>query len=316
MNRDGGFNDGMGRKRLGKPDGTNRSEPPPGQQGDAGAQEPLTGVVIDIPWEQMLRRNDKGNAYCNLANALIALRYAPEWKGRFCYDEMRQITCYDGKRDGTHDAIRLKTDADVFAVQNWLQHCGMASMARQTCFDAIHVVAHERVFNRCRDYLESLEWDGKQRVGQWLSTYLGVKGGAYADAIGRMFLISMVARIMQPGCKCDYMLVLEGEQGLLKSAACGMLAGEFYSENMPDIGVGKDAAIHLMGKWLIEIAELSAVLKAESSALKAFVTRRVERYRPPFERSEVIEGRTCVFVGTSRRWQGPRALLKSVRSKA
>jgi predicted P-loop ATPase len=108
--------------------------------------------------------------------------------------------------------------------------------------------------------------------------------------------------VMRPGCKCDHMPVFEGEQGTKKSTACSILGGPWFSDGLPDLHSDRvRVSMHLRGTWLIEIAEMSSIGKADAAALKAFLTQREERYTPKYGRNEVIEPRQCVFVGTTNK---------------
>ncbi len=214
---------------------------------------------------------------------------------KFGYDEMRCAVVL------MEENKRPLTDVDVLNVQEWAQNAGLQRISKETVHDGVTSQAHANSFHPVKDYLDGLNWDGAQRLDTWLSRYLGAEPSDYASAIGRMFLTSMVARVYRPGCKVDYMLVFEGEQGDEKSTACRVLAGvDYFSDNLPPLE-HKDSSQHLRGKWLIEIAEMHRFDKAETALLKSFITRQEERYRPSYGRNEVFEPRQCCFIGTTNK---------------
>ena len=260
-------------------------------------------------WLRDCMRDDKGRIVVNLANAMTALRGAPELEGLFTYDQMLQAPLLNkeiprvesNEEPGPPANPRPVTDADVSSLQEWLQRAGLARIGKDTTHQAVDLSAQEHSFHPVRDYLSGLTWDKRPRLQTWLSYYLGAEQSPYTAVIGEMFLISMVARIFHPGCKADHMPILQGPQGARKSTACAILGGAWFSDALPDVGAGKDVSQHLNGKWLIEVAEMHAMGRTEAAQLKSFITRETERYRPSYGRKEVIQPRQCVFIGTTNK---------------
>lgn len=241
----------------------------------------------------------------NLHNALVALRCDPDVKDALIFDEFAQqallVHPVRSPMAPFPQPLALE-DSQLTQIREWMQSCGLKLMSRDTVHEAVIEVAREHSFHPVRDWLDGLEWDGVDRNSQWLHRYCGAAASEANTLFGALFLISMVARIYEPGCKADYMLVLEGDQGKMKSMICAVLGAPWFSDSLPEItGNGKDTSMHLRGRWLCEIPELHAFNRAETTHLKSFISRPTERFRPPYGRMEVEEPRQCVFIGTTNK---------------
>ena len=181
-----------------------------------------------------------------------------------------------------------------------MQEAGLKRIGREAVRDGLHLHARERSFHPVRRHLQSLQWDRTPRIGTWLPRYLGTELNDYTMRVGRMFMIAMAAReYSSRAARSTICSCLKAPQGGLNPplARCSGTLG--FSDNLPDVTDGKEASQHLRGKWLVEVAEMHAMGRAEAALLKSFISRTEERYRPPYGREEVIEPRQCVFIGTT-----------------
>ena len=251
-------------------------------------------------WFGRLRQDLAGTPERNEANVIIALSSDVAFAGVLAFDEFAQSIVVRRPLpwdDPDATIPRPWEDADDTRTAEWLQLRGL-NVAPIVVGRAVGAVARDLRIHPVRDWLDSLQWDGTSRIETWTSAYLGADPTAFHHTIGALWLVSAVARIYRPGVKADYILILEGPQGARKSTAIKVLASEdWFTDELPELG-SKDAAIHMQGVWIVEIAELDAIGRAEVSRIKAFLTRTTDRFRPPYGRYSVEVPRQCVFAGT------------------
>jgi putative DNA primase/helicase len=257
-------------------------------------------------WQSLLRCKTEGGLTKDPGNAALLLTNDPVFKGALQYDEFAdrarwtrtpvELPGLAGPAPG--DAI---SDRDVVYAQHWLAITHATSFSDGAIHAALTKAAHANTVHPPRDYFSSLVWDNNPRIHSWLQTYLGAPTGAeheYIYHVGRLWLISAVARVMQPGCQADYLVVLEGEQGVGKSSAARILGGDWYLGNIPNMD-DKDSSHVLRGKLIVEIAELAAMRRAEIKRVNEYLTRTVDTYRPPYGHHPIDQPRQCVFIGTT-----------------
>ncbi|CDK99810.1 Virulence-associated protein E, putative [Magnetospirillum gryphiswaldense MSR-1 v2] len=250
-------------------------------------------------WFAQIRTGADGNPERNEANVITALSHDEAFAGALIFDEFRQEIVVNRSLpwDDRISASRPWGEADDVRCAEWLQRRDI-NVSPKVVARSIGAVAHGVRIHPVREYLSNLTWDGIHRMETWAITYLGAADTRLNRAFGSLWMISAVARIMDPGTKVDHMLILEGPQGAKKSTALKTLAGaEWFTDELAEIG-SKDAAQQTRGVWIIEIAELDAIGRAEVSRIKSFLSRSVDRYRPPYERYVTDVPRQCVFAGT------------------
>lgn len=167
-------------------------------------------------------------------------------------------------------------------------------------WDALNLACRKKSFHPVLDYLNGLEWDGIPALETWMIDYLGAADTPLIRHISKMVMVASVRRIKQPGCKYDYMIVLEGPENKGKSYALSLLYGdEFFTDQVVLGASDKEIQEALRGRWAVECAELAGLRKAEVERVKAQITRQADRGRPAYGRAVIDIPRTCVFWGTT-----------------
>lgn len=209
---------------------------------------------------------------------------------------------WTGDARGWHDG-NLWTGQDTTRLIVWFERVLHLKYAPDNLLSAVMLSAQRRPYHPVRDWLQSIQWDGQVRIPAMLSGMFGAQCGEYAENVGVRWMVSAIARIMAPGCKADCVLVLEGEQGRKKSLAVETLCGsEWFTDSISDLK-GKDAPLDLAGKWIVELSELATCRRSDQETLKSFMSRRVDHYRPPYERTSIDVPRQNVFCGTTNEYR-------------
>lgn len=263
-----------------------------------GVPSPPSATFQRARWEEMgLALDGRGMPPANLDNAVRVLENHRDLKGRVWFDDFtgRVMTSWGGP-------VREWGEAETLAATLFLQRSiGITQIAPTTVDAAVNATAFANRRNSAQEWLRSLKWDGVARLPSLLARGFGTVESEYTSAVGRCFMVGMVARILRPGCKVDTMPVFEGAQGLGKSAALQALVGAaWFAEAAEDV-TSKDFFMVMQGKALVEIAELDTFSRSEVTAVKRVLSCANDRYRAPYGRRAEDHARTCVFSGTTNR---------------
>lgn len=287
----------------------------------------------DVKWMEKLSMDKKGNYHSTVDNVLMILENDPRLKGVFAWDDFRKRECimvsppWRRKRKG-YDVM---TDADDSGVRHYLEKV-YGITGQQKIQDALLLHIRKHSFHPVKSYLQGLMlpsvkptvgnkgalkneptrnsnlkrrtiWDGTERIDTLFMDFFGVEDSEYVRQATRKFLVAAVARVLSPGVKFDTVITLVGSQGLGKSEIFARLGGEWYSDSFGGVGT-KEAYELIQGFWIIELAELAGLKKAEVESVKHFISKRSDTFRGAYlKRTETFD-RQCVFTATTNEVDG------------
>lgn len=254
----------------------------------------------DKDWRTKLEIKKDGSILPNARNALIILMYDSHLQSI-------RLNTMTGMIEADVDALPWKRDfifwqnTDSDQLYMWIANNHGVQFPKEIFQMALTTVANKRRFHPIEDYLQELpEWDGQERVERLLVDYLGADDTVFNREAIRKVLLAAIARIYHPGIKFDYMLVLNGPQGIGKSTFFGRLFKGFLSDSLTMLDMrDKTGSEKLQGYWALEVAEMAGMRKADIECVKSFISRQEDIYRPAYGRVVEKHPRRCVIVGST-----------------
>lgn len=242
----------------------------------------------------------QGQIKNTIANVTIILNNDEKLEGCFGYNEFEQRETAVRRLPWDKKGLqypRPLTDTDDAELRLYMERCyGITGKGQIT--DALAITVRRSSYHPVQDYLDSLSWDGVERLDTLFIDLFGAEDSGYTRAVTRKTFTAAVARIYSPGCKFDHVLVLVGEQGVGKSTALSKMGRGWFSDSLSTLK-GKEALEAVQGSWIIELGELAGLRRAEVETVKQFISKKEDRFRVAYGKRLEYFPRRCVFFGTT-----------------
>ncbi len=296
---------------------------------DTSPTKPITpgAPVVDKEWRSYLQRGEDGKSIKGTVhNVELIIRNDPRTQGVIAFNEFTQEIVQKGRPARFNLAKRSpkpvrQLDTHVWSLRDevngdlWSDthdndlRIILEAPTRQGGYSlkttdrdlhaAIDRVAHLNRFHPVRQYLESMEWDGVNRVERLFVDYVGAEDNAYHREAAVLWMIGAVARVFDPGHKFDFVPILEGMQGKRKSTFFNIMARHWFAELSGDFHDRKEMVEQMQGAWIMELPELQGFSKADVQMIKAFVSAQKDKVRLSYARRASEFPRQVVFGGTT-----------------
>lgn len=262
------------------------------------APHPEGVAVLPLPG---FERNKMGVILATVGNVAKAAASPQASRRRLRYDTFRAelvIASVDA------EDWRPFEDADAVDMRIALAEIGFEPVGKELMRDAIVLAARDQRFDTATHWLEEIvpAWDGVERIARFYPDYFQTDDTPYTRACGEYVWTAHAGRVLDPGCQADMAPVLVGKQGLRKSSGVAAIspAEDFFAKIDLDL---KDADLSrkLRGLLVGELDELKGLATREGDAIRAWITKRFERWTPKYQEYDARFPRRLILHGTSNK---------------
>lgn len=263
---------------------------------DTPPDEDFDDAVHDGVMSQLIKH--RGRPMDCRENMLYCLLSDPALQGLVKKNDFTQLIERSRATPWGREAGDWDEEDDLMLGEYVLRTYGLGIKAKTNIRDGVLMAARQNKYNPIVDWIKAETWDGTERLERWITDVYEIEARPYTRLIGKCFMMGLVKRAIQPGCKFDYMMIVKGEQGLAKSGAFRVLAYPYYTDNAIRVG-DKDSQMAQQLAWIVESAELESLNKSETTLIKQHLSSQEDWYRPPYGASMVKAPRHSVSVGTT-----------------
>jgi len=199
------------------------------------------------------------------------------------------------KKDGKYKAVDNK---DINLLRLDLSKLKKVTFSTEDIKTAIYGVSEKNKYHPIKQLIEATQWDGIERAEKIFIDWLGVEDNPVNREVTRKWLLACITRLYDKGRKFDEMLILFGGQGIGKSTTLERLAlDNFYTKVTGKLN--NDTILQTSQSWLVELDELSTLLRTPTQEFKSWLSSRKDTTRAPYEAQPIDFHKGFVVLGTT-----------------
>ena len=232
----------------------------------------------------------RGHVYENTSNITKLIERHPAFPTIWLDTDTNRIMMGDEPVNWGH------TDMDI--ANHFQYNFQMPTVKKHDVGDVLKALAIQNSKSPFFEWIKNLAWDGQKRIETWMIRYWSMEDTPYIREVSTKFLVAAVHRLMDPGCKVDWMLITSGTQGTGKSTMPEIM---FRGNTINILGSHTDKDVQMMmhSGICVILDELDALNAKEADFWKSAITTREDRFRPPFGKEVMYFKRRSIIYGTT-----------------